>query len=926
MKKGLIHFAAVVILAVVSIVGVIYYGVQEEQEGGGLNFGVDPRVFTESQGGTGTSSPQSILYGNSGNIESVEIGTGLTFSGGTLSSTGGSGNTTWEIVGGVLTPTTSLDIAVYGTGTSTFSGGVESGVAFGAPFLFATSTTASTFGGPITHGVTGAFLIQTNQNDGGSPTYSFVGDTNTGFYQVSGDTLAFSTGGTDRLLIDSTGIDIEGTGGLLVIDGTATSTNAGNFDMAGDVEADQFFSSGATSTFSGLKTTDIVSCSTSLETDADGGIVCGSDPASVGFGQAWEINSGGFLAPTTTTLSIAVGGTSSSTFSNGIEAGTLIGAPFFNATSSSATSTFVGGILTNTGIDIDTFFELGTDGSFTSIVGTGVSNTSGSLHFDCSEVEGTGINCTGEAVTLDATGDWTGTLDTYDGSAFAVLAENEAVTGLYSFSNAGTTTFSGGLYADIVASPIFHATSSTASSTFMGGIVSNILDCSQALETDSAGNIICGTDATGGGSGNTTWELLTNSRFLAPTTTVAVVIGTTTSPTGDNDISSALTVTGTSTDTNALFQGFDSSLNEIFTVFTNGSANLQGSTASFQLTDNNTSAEASFYAEDGVGGKAFFQSNDGNTDVTLQTNDAFATLTLDTNGLGDIVLDTSATSTFTFGLQTSDIIHVGSTTASSTFTGGILANSLELTNPLGYTYGGLNADVSGYSTGLFGVISNVPTDVDTLGEIETIIGSQNILLETEIDACSELVALLDDETGTCGGAVFSTSPTLTSPVFTSTTTITGISNFASSTQLFLDSIGQVGYDTTSGNVILATSSDSAQTGVVIGEASTTLYAFQVSSTSPDFVSGGLIDMPSHILAQELVSVWCKADAGTSVAINFSDGTNDTNAVTCTTTGSMFALTSNTSFTTNEAIRLEIGTVTGSVDYVTMRVYGYRTTD
>jgi len=47
---------------------------------------------------------------------------------------------------------------------------------------------------------------------------------------------------------------------------------------------------------------------------------------------------------------------------------------------------------------------------------------------------------------------------------------------------------------------------------------------------------------------------------------------------------------------------------------------------------------------------------------------------------------------------------------------------------------------------------------DTIGEVETIWGSVNILLETEIDASSELAALMDDETGT-GYLVFSNSPT-----------------------------------------------------------------------------------------------------------------------------------------------------------------------
>lgn len=51
------------------------------------------------------------------------------------------------------------------------------------------------------------------------------------------------------------------------------------------------------------------------------------------------------------------------------------------------------------------------------------------------------------------------------------------------------------------------------------------------------------------------------------------------------------------------------------------------------------------------------------------------------------------------------------------------------------------------------------TEWDTEAEVQTAWGSVNILLETEIDASSELAALMDDETGTAGYLVFSNSPT-----------------------------------------------------------------------------------------------------------------------------------------------------------------------
>ena len=136
--------------------------------------------------------------------------------------------------------------------------------------------------------------------------------------------------------------------------------------------------------------------------------------------------------------------------------------------------------------------------------------------------------------------------------------------------------------------------------------------------------------------------------------------------------------------------------------------------------------------------------------------------------------------------------------------------------------------------------------------------------------------------------------------------------------------GSLGFDTTSRNWIGATTTSANH--VVLASATTTLYAFTVASTSADFISGGIIELPSHFLPQNVTAIICDADAGTSVVINLSDGTNDTNAVTCTTTSTQFAITSNAGFTAYEGIRLEFGTITGVVDRLSIRVIGYRTSN
>lgn len=140
----------------------------------------------------------------------------------------------------------------------------------------------------------------------------------------------------------------------------------------------------------------------------------------------------------------------------------------------------------------------------------------------------------------------------------------------------------------------------------------------------------------------------------------------------------------------------------------------------------------------------------------------------------------------------------------------------------------------------------------------------------------------------------------------------------------VDAIGEIAWDDSSGNLIVATSTN--PTSVVLGGATSTLYAFSMASTSPDLISGGLFKLPTHWLGQVVIAVICQVDAGTSVVINLTDGTNDTNAVTCTTTEAEYKFTTNHVWTSYETIQLEVGTVTGAVDYLGMRFVGYRQTN
>jgi formylglycine-generating enzyme required for sulfatase activity len=93
------------------------------------------------------------------------------------------------------------------------------------------------------------------------------------------------------------------------------------------------------------------------------------------------------------------------------------------------------------------------------------------------------------------------------------------------------------------------------------------------------------------------------------------------------------------------------------------------------------------------------------------------------------------------------------------------------------------------------------SSVDSLSKIETLTGASNILTENDIDASSELLALMDDETGT-GVLVFGTSPTISDPTFTGKATLTNATTSnLTITGMFYDNNNSAG---TSGMVLKST--------------------------------------------------------------------------------------------------------------------------
>lgn len=84
----------------------------------------------------------------------------------------------------------------------------------------------------------------------------------------------------------------------------------------------------------------------------------------------------------------------------------------------------------------------------------------------------------------------------------------------------------------------------------------------------------------------------------------------------------------------------------------------------------------------------------------------------------------------------------------------------------------------------------------------------------------------------------------------------------------------------------------------------------------------MLPVPPEVDGFTLTQFSCRVESGTSVVVNVSDGTNDTETITCDTNGETDTnVSTNDTFTAGETVTIEIGTVTGAVDYLTFSAFG-----
>lgn len=103
-----------------------------------------------------------------------------------------------------------------------------------------------------------------------------------------------------------------------------------------------------------------------------------------------------------------------------------------------------------------------------------------------------------------------------------------------------------------------------------------------------------------------------------------------------------------------------------------------------------------------------------------------------------------------------------------------------------------------------------------------------------------------------------------------------------------------------------------------------LFSTTLGSTTPAFVSGTQIPIAKYVHeSRQLTQYRCWVEGGTSKVFNVTDGTNDTETITCgASVTSDTSVGTNNTFTPGEKWYLETGTTTGSVNYVTFEALGF----
>lgn len=128
-------------------------------------------------------------------------------------------------------------------------------------------------------------------------------------------------------------------------------------------------------------------------------------------------------------------------------------------------------------------------------------------------------------------------------------------------------------------------------------------------------------------------------------------------------------------------------------------------------------------------------------------------------------------------------------------------------------------------------------------------------------------------------------------------------------------VGEIAHDTTGNQLIVD--------DYVVPLADVKIWSTTIASTSDAFLSSGLVPVPTQLDGYTITRIQCHVSGGTSKVIAVEDASgNSSEDVTCgvsntTDDGSI----TNATYTANELSYIDLGATVGSVNYVTISVFG-----
>ena len=147
----------------------------------------------------------------------------------------------------------------------------------------------------------------------------------------------------------------------------------------------------------------------------------------------------------------------------------------------------------------------------------------------------------------------------------------------------------------------------------------------------------------------------------------------------------------------------------------------------------------------------------------------------------------------------------------------------------------------------------------------------------------------------------------------------GVLEIPNGTAPVVDSIGEIGLDSSDDQLIMA---DGGGTARVFGTDEFRVVSLTMASSSLQFDSGDLLAVLGNKDGLEITQFRCYVVGGTSKVVNLTDGTNDTETITCgTTMTSDTDVATNDTFTADEIGSLEMGATTGVVNYLHFEAWG-----